>query len=100
MAQVSMSEVPNKLARDKVPYNSGLCVISLHEAEAIFPELIPGPIVPNPVANAALINAMLVNNGSWLAMGEVMISPAINKEKIIGVSMIASLRKVKVSIRE
>jgi len=95
IAHVSISPWEKMLNCDRVLYNEGLWAISLQAAAAVLPELIPGPIVPIPVhspaAKKAIPERRLSVSGFGVINNKIM---EITREKITGVSIIASLIKV------
>ena len=84
--------------RDKMLYASGFLPICVQAAAEVIPELIPVPSVPNPVHNAADKNIMPLIGLSIVVDGTTKSRViAIIKQKMIGVSIRASLIKVNVS---
>lgn len=83
------------LVRDKRELFSGVSAISKHAVDAILPELIPGPNVPKPAQKAAAKQErapiILLSD----LIGVKRSSREIRTAKIIGVSIIAWLIKVK-----
>ena len=99
MAIVSNNPCANKLVRASTGKSSGEKAILLHAAAAVFPELIPGPKVLMPTQIAAASNANPCNKLPILNDVDPTKMSETSNDKIIGVSMIASLRNVNDKIR-
>src|SRR5260221_8772516 len=87
------------LVRDKRLCLSGLSAISEHAAAPVRPELIPVPSVPRPVHKLAAKNMTPSSRLSVSGLGTTNNkTTAIIKQKMMGVSIIASLTKVNDNI--